>query len=362
MSSDAGWAKVRTLESYIRREQRLHPNSRGIFSDLLRRIGVATKVVASHVKRAGLLDKPSSHLAIPDIKAEPVQFHNLANDIMKSALQWLPSVAGLASRNEDGVVELPDNKDGFDHYIVLFDPLDGASNIDSNGSVGTIFSIYRCISGYDTPRNEDFLQPGYKQAAAGYVMYGSSTMLVFTSGHGVHGFTLDPEIGEYILSHENILIPDRVKCLSYNDSHVPEWDEPTKKFVDMIVDGDCQRYAKTSSRYIGSLVADFHRNLLYGGLFIYPSNMKTGQSKLRLAFECAPLAMLAEQAGGLASTGRERILDIRPTDLQQQVPLVIGNRQEVELYEKVVRDHDIEQGIRKPSEPPPPASSDTPVN
>lgn len=355
--SDGGWAKVRTLESFIRQEQRLHPDSRGIFSDLLRRIGVATKVVASHVKRAGLLDKPSSRLGTSTIKAEPKQFHNLANDIMKSALQWLPSVAGLASRNEDGVVELPDNKDGFDHYIVLFDPLDGASNIDSNGSVGTIFSIYRCVSGYDSPKLEDFLQPGYKQAAAGYVMYGSSTMLVFTSGHGVHGFTLDPEIGEYILSHENILVPDRVKCFSYNDSHIGSWDDTTRKFVDMILNGDCPRYAKTSSRYIGSLVADFHRNLLYGGIFLYPADLRTGKAKLKLAFECAPLAMIIEQAGGLASTGRERILDIRPTDLQQHVPIAIGNRQEVELYEKLVRDDDIERGLRKPSRPPPPASS-----
>jgi fructose-1,6-bisphosphatase I len=355
--SEVGWAQVKTLESFIRREQRLHPQSRGVFSDLLRRIGVASKVVGSHVKRAGLLERPTPHPSHTHKAPEPIQFHMLANDIMKSALQWLPSVVGLASRNEDGVVPLPEKAEDTDHYIVLFDPLDGAANLDSNNSVGTIFSVYRCVSGYDQPRYEDFLQPGYKQAAAGYVMYGSSTMFVFTTGHGVHGFTLDPEIGEYILSHENILSPDRVKCVSYNDSYARDWDEPTSRFVELMMHAKDKRYAKTSARYIGSLVADFHRNLLYGGVFLYPADVSTGRSKLKLTFECAPLAMLAEQAGGLASTGRERILDIRPTDLQQHVPLIIGNRREVELYERMVRDHDIDRGLRKPSVPPPPASS-----
>jgi fructose-1,6-bisphosphatase I len=348
-----GWWKVRTLESTIGKEQRLHPHSRGIFSDLMRRIGVASKVVVANVKRAALLNKPTGMTGTPS--GEPQQMHLVANDIMKSALVWMPSVAGLASRDENGVVPLPEKPRSTDQYIVFYDSIDGRSNLESNGSVSTIFSIYRCISGYSTARYEDFLQPPYKQAAAGYILYGSSTMFVLTTGHGVHGFTLDPEIGEYVLSHENILIPDKIKCFSANSAYIPHWDEPSREFAALVGEGGDPRYAKTSSRYIGSLVADFHRNLLYGGVFMYPTNTTTGENKLRLMFECGPLAMIIEQAGGLATTGRERILDIRPTELQQTVPLVIGPRREVELYEKMVRDFDVASGTRRPSLPPPPA-------
>ena len=347
------WAKVRTLESYIGKEQRLHPHSRGIFSDLMRRIGVASKVVVASVKRAALLDRSIGAPGAPS--AAPPQLHLVANDIMKSALVWMPSVAGLASREENGVVRLPDKPRTEDQYIVFFSPVDGRSSLEANGLGGTIFSIYRCISHYSSAMREDFLQPPYKQAGAGYILYGSSTMLVVTTGHGVHGFTLDPEIGEYVLSHENILIPDKVKCFSANSFHMPCWDEPSQRFARMIVDGEQPRYAKAASRYVGSLVADFHRNLLYGGVFMYPTNQATGEDKLQLMFEAGPLAMVIEQAGGLATTGRERVLDIRPTDMQQTVPLVIGPRREVELYEKMVRDFDIESGARRPSLPPPAA-------
>jgi fructose-1,6-bisphosphatase I len=347
------WAKVRTLESTIGKEQRLHPHSRGIFSDLMRRIGVASKVVVANVKRAALLNQ-SIGMTGPRAD-EPLQMHLVANDIMKSALVWMPSVAGLASREEKGVVQLPEKDRATDQYIVFYDPIDGRSNVEANGSVGTIFSIYRCISGYSTAKYEDFLQPPYKQAAAGYVLYGSSTMLVVTTGQGVHGFTLDPEIGEFVLSHENILIPDKIKCFSANSFHMPCWDEPSQRFAALLAEGKEPRYAKTTSRYIGSLVADFHRNLLYGGVFMYPTNQATGENKLLLMYECGPLAMIIEQAGGLATTGRERILDIRPTDMQQTVPLVVGPRREVELYEKMVRDFDVSSGTRRPSLPPPPA-------
>jgi len=357
MSLDQGWDKVVTLESFIRKEQRMHPQSRGAFSDILRRIGVASKIVLSNVKRAGLLERHASFSrGAAKRNDQPRQFHMLANDIMKSALGWLPSVAGLASREENGVAHLPERDCSTARYIIFFAPLDGYSNIDTNGSVGTIFSIYRCLTGYDEASYDDFLQPGYKQAAAGYIMYGASTMFVFTTGQGVHGFTLDPEVGEYTLSHENILVPDKLKCISMNEIKSAAWDAPTKDFCKLILNGDGARYQKTSSRYIGSLTADFHRNLLYGGVYIYPSDVKTGQSKLRLMFECAPLAMIIEQAGGLASTGQKRILDITPDDLQQTVPLIIGNRQEVELYEKIVRDYDIKRGIRQPSAPPPSAT------
>jgi fructose-1,6-bisphosphatase I len=346
------WSDIRTLESYIGEEQRLHPHSRGVFSDLMRRFGVASKVVVANVKRAALLNQSIGRAAG---SGEPLQLHLLANDIMRSALGWLPSVVGLASRDDTGVVQLPDKPTTVDRYIVFYDSIDGRTNLDANGSVGTIFSIYRSVSGYSSPVYEDFLQPPYKQAAAGYILYGSSTMFVFTTGHGVHGFTLDPDIGEYILSHENILVPDTVKCFSANSGNRPQWDPPSREFASIVGGGKDPRYAKTSSRYIGSLVADFHRNLLYGGVFMYPTDVTTRQDKLYLMFECAPLAFLIEQAGGLATTGRERILDIRPNDLRQTVPLVIGSRREVELYEKMVRDHDIEAGVRRPSLPPPAA-------
>ncbi|MFO8070789.1 MAG: class 1 fructose-bisphosphatase [Polyangia bacterium] len=350
---EAGWENVRTLESYINREQRLHPNSRGVFSDLLRRIGVASKIIGIKLQKAGLLEVMGAR-DLPDPGSRDISRAQLmAHEIMQAALKWLSSVAGLASREEPAPIPIEVRRHDGDRYIVLFDALDGASNIGANVSAGTIFSIYRCRVGQEQPVLEDILQAGHRQVAAGYVIYGSSTMFVFTTGHGVQGFTLDPEIGEYVLSHEDILIPDRCKCFSANVSQYLDWDEPTRRFADHVRGDDEPRYRKTSSRYIGSLVADFHRNLLYGGVYLYPLNARTGASKLRLMFECAPLAMIVEQAGGEASTGRERILEIQPGELHQNVPFVIGTRAEVELYEKMVREHDIATGRVRPSVPPP---------
>jgi fructose-1,6-bisphosphatase I len=346
------WDKVRTLESYVAREQRMHPQSRGVFSDLLRRIGVASKIIASKVNKAGLITESGSYGHSGRPKPGQRMFHLMANDIMKASLRWVPAVAGTASRDEDDVTPYPPRDDMDARYIVVYDALDGSSNIDVNVSAGTIFAIFRCPAGTQQPELDDFLQPGYKAAAAGYIIYGSSSMFVFTTGQGVHGFTLDPDIGEYILSHENILIPADCICFSANESHYDRWDEPTRRFADLMRFGDDPRYSDTSSRYIGSLVADFHRNLFYGGLFLYPADTETGKGKLRLLFECAPLAMIADQAGGLATTGRESILDIRPTELHQRVPLVTGNREAVEHYERMIRDDDIAKGLRKPSTPP----------
>jgi fructose-1,6-bisphosphatase I len=334
---ESGWQDFDTLESYIAREQRKYPKSRGVFADLLRRVGLATKVVVSKVGKAGLLDV-LGHQGSENVQGEQqMKLDLIANEIMKTTFNWMPSVAGLASEEEEDCVVFPraDSYEG-DRYLLLFDPLDGSSNIDANVSVGTIFSIHRFRGRKGHPAAADFLQAGNMQEAAGYVIYGSSTMFVYTTGLGVHGFTLDPEVGEFVLSHENIQIPDRCKCFSANDTYYSRWDEPTREFADTIRYGDDERYAKCSSRYIGSLVADFHRNLLYGGVFMYPADARTGKGKLRLLYECAPLAMIAEQAGGLASTGRQRILDIVPGELHQRVPIVIGNRREVELYERLV--------------------------
>jgi fructose-1,6-bisphosphatase I len=335
----SGWQDFDTLESYIAREQRDYPASRGVFADLLRRVGLASKVIYSRVGKAGLLDVLGRQGATNVQGEEQMKLDLIANQVVKSTFDWMPAVAGLASEEEEecSVYPRPQGYVG-DRYVMMFDPLDGSSNIDANVSVGTIFSIHRCQSGDGDPSIDCFLQPGRYQLAAGYVVYGSSTMFVYTTGHGVHGFTLDPEVGEFVLSHEGIQIPDRCKCFSANDSYYERWDEPTRRFADTIRYGDDERYRKTSSRYIGSLVADFHRNLLYGGVFIYPAEAATGKGKLRLLYECSPLAMVAEQAGGLASTGRERILDIVPGELHQRVPIVIGNRREVELYEQLIAD------------------------
>ncbi len=336
----SGWQDFDTLESYIAKEQRAFPESRGVFTDILRRIGVASKVISAKTQKAGILNVLGKQGQENVQGEQQMKLDVIANEIMKATFHWMPSVAGMATEEEEDYTVFPRaaNYEG-DRYLVLFDPLDGSSNIDANVSVGTIFSIHRIAAAVETLTLGDFLKPGSQQVGAGYVIYGSSTMFVFTTGHGVHGFTLDPEIGEYILSHEDIRIPDVCKCFSANEANYAKWDVPTKEFADMVRYGDDPRYAKTSSRYIGSLVADFHRNLLYGGVFMYPANAKTGKGKLRLLYECAPMAMLADQAGGGATTGRGRILDVVPTELHQRVPVVIGNRHEIEIYEQIVRRH-----------------------
>ena len=336
--SESGWHDFYTLEGYIAYQQRLHPSSRGVFSDILRRIGVASKIISSKVRMAGLINVLGKQGVINVQGEEQMKLDLLANDIMKTSLKWLPSISGLASE-EDGEMTIFTHTDKFegDHYIVFFDPIDGSSNIDVNVSVGTVFSIHRCPYKSQTIGELEFLKPGCAQVAAGYVVYGSSTMFVYTTGQGVHGFTLDPEIGEFVLSHESMKIPDRCKYFSANDSHYRHWTDPTRQFADRIRYGEEPRYEKTSSRYTGSLVADIHRNLVEGGVFMYPENQDTGMGKLRLLYECAPMAMLIEQAGGMASTGKERILDIQPTHLHQRVPFIAGNKVEVELYEKMIQ-------------------------
>ena len=223
------------------------------------------------------------------------------------------------------------------NYVVNFDPLDGSSNIDVNVSVGTIFSIHRRVTSKGKGMMEDFLQPGLKQVGAGYIVYGSSTMMVYSTGHGVHGFTLDPEVGEFLLSHENIRIPEKGKIYSINEGYHDRWEQGVKNYIHYLKQDDKETDRPYSSRYIGTLVADFHRTLLYGGIFLYPADSKRPHGKLRLLYEVAPMAYLVEQAGGHASTGRERILDIQPVSLHQRVPLIIGSRQDVLMAEKFIR-------------------------
>jgi len=330
------FAGFKTLESFISAEQHLHPSARGFFADILRRIGVASKIIGSKVQRAGLVNVLGAAGSINIQGEQQMKLDVMANQLMINSLGWLPAVAGMASEEEEGVVRLSPHPDENDTYVILFDPLDGSSNIDANVSIGTIFAVLRRVSQGGPCEVKDFLQPGRKILAAGYVIYGSSNMFVYSTGNGVHGFTLDPEVGEYVLSHPDIRIPDQCRCFSANEINYRFWDEPTRRFADFIRGGQDPRYQKTSSRYIGSMVADLHRNLLYGGVFMYPGDKKNPRGKLRLLYECAPMAFLVEQAGGAATDGHTDILDIQPEELHQRCPLIIGNRQEVELYKKFV--------------------------
>jgi fructose-1,6-bisphosphatase I len=243
-------------------------------------------------------------------------------------------LCAMASEEEPDIIAIPDHfRCG--KYLLMFDPLDGSSNIDVNVPVGTIFSVVRKITRGSKGELEDALQPGRRQVAAGYIIYGSSTMMVYTTGQGAHGFTLDPQIGEFLLSHPDIRIPERGRYLSVNDSYEQVWDEPTRALMRRYRGMDGER-DPMNVRYVGSLVADFHRNLLGGGLFAYPANAKSPRGKLRLLYEASPLAFVVEQAGGMATDGTRRILDIEPTELHQRTPLFIGSKDDVLLAQQML--------------------------
>jgi fructose-1,6-bisphosphatase I len=257
-----------------------------------------------------------------------------ANETIIKAVDHGGRLCAMASEEVEGIIPIPENfRCG--KYCLLFDPLDGSSNIDVNVPVGTVFSIVQKITRGRHGELEDMLQPGRRQVAAGYVIYGSSTMLVYTTGQGVHGFTLDPSIGEFLLSHPTIRIPDNGRYLSVNDSYEEAWEEPVRALMRKYK-GLEENRKPHSSRYVGSLVADFHRNLLGGGIFAYPSNRKTPKGKLRLLYEANPLAFIVEQAGGAAIDGQQRVLDVPPTELHQRTPLYIGSKSDVDLALQVL--------------------------
>ena len=324
---------VRTIHRHIHEQAQLHPEARGSFSRLLGQICLAAKVIGHHVNRAGLVDVIGG-AGLVNIQGEVVQkLDLLANATMKDALFQSGTVAALVSEEEEAVIHLPEGMDQGD-YIVHFDPLDGSSNIDANVSIGTIFAIYRRKTKSGPITDEDIFQKGTEIVGAGYIVYGSSTMMVYTSGNGVHGFTYDPSYGEFLLSHENIRLPERCKVLSVNEAYSSRWPEGIMDYVDFVKQRKDPRYEKTTFRYIGSLVADVHRNLLYGGFFMYPGTIEKPEGKLRLLYEALPLSFVVEQAGGSAINGHERILDMTPNDLHQRVPLYIGNRDDVQIFLK----------------------------
>ncbi len=325
---------VVTIERFIIEEERNHPEATGELSGILYDLALAAKMIANKVRSAGLADILGA-TENENVHGEVQQrLDVLANEIIIKAMDHGGRLCAMASEEEPGIIQIPDEfKCG--KYCLMFDPLDGSSNIDVNVPVGTIFSVVRKITRGRHGELEDMLQPGRRQVAAGYVIYGSSTMMVYTTGQGVHGFTLDPSIGEFLLSHPNLRIPENGRYLSVNDSYEQLWDDSVKSIMRKYKGLDGDRRA-LSTRYVGSLVADFHRNLLGGGIFAYPSNKKTPKGKLRLLYEANPLSFIVEQAGGAASNGHQRILDVEPSELHQRTPLYIGSRSEVEIAQRAI--------------------------
>jgi fructose-1,6-bisphosphatase I len=329
---------VVSIERHIIEAERQFPEATGAFSSIMYDLAFAAKMIAREVRRAGLADI-LGYTGEVNVQGEDVKkLDEYANEVIYKALDHSGHLCGMASEEEDDFIPIPE-RFPTGKYCVLFDPLDGSSNIEANVSVGTIFSIHRKVS--DHPRGcvEDCLQSGVQQVAAGYIVYGSSTMLVYTTGHGVHGFTLEPSIGEFLLSHPNIRIPTPgQRIYSVNEGNWGKWAPEQRRLVDHLKGADGENPSPFSSRYIGSLVADFHRNLLYGGMFMYPADARNPNGKLRLLYEAAPLAMIAEHAGGRASDGQRRIMEISPSSLHERTPLFIGSADQVELAERFLAD------------------------
>ena len=331
---------MKTLGEFIVEKQAEYPNAKGELSGILSSIRLVAKVIHRDINKAGLTNNIIGNSGVENVQGEAqMKLDLFAHNTMKQALMSREEVAGFASEEEENFIAFDTERGRNAKYVILTDPLDGSSNIDVNVAVGTIFSIYRRISPVGTPVTlEDFMQPGNRQVAAGYIVYGSSTMLVYTTGNGVNGFTYDPSLGVFCLSHENIQIPKTGKIYSINEGQYLKFPVGVKSFLKYYQEEDKETQRPYTSRYIGSLVSDFHRNMLKGGIYIYPSATNYPNGKLRLLYEGNPMAFLAEQAGGVASDGYNRILDIQPTALHQRVPLFIGSREMVKKAEQLMRD------------------------
>lgn len=319
--------KLMTLDEFTIQETRQFPQATGELSSLLRDIGLACKIINKQVLKAGLVDILGKHGATNVQGEEQMKLDVYANDMLISVLQNSADCAGIASEENDDFVPFTDEFSVNSKYVVLFDPLDGSSNIDVNAPIGTIFSIYRRVSPLGKPCTaEDFLQPGNKLMAAGYVIYGSSTMMVYATKLSANGFTLEPSIGEFCLSHPNIKCPEKGKIYSINQGNTCKYDEGMKAFLDYCMENKKEEGRPYSHRYIGSMVADLHRTLIKGGIFMYPADRSNAKGKLRLQYECNPMSFLIEAAGGVGSYGDGRILDIEPTELHQRTPIYIGSK------------------------------------
>lgn len=331
---------IKTLGEFIIDQQKEYPGASGELTSLFSSIRLAAKILHREINKAGLADIMGSAGAA-NVQGEQQQKLDVyANERFKSALAQRGVVCGIASEEEEQFVKFEETKNLDGKYVVLIDPLDGSSNIDVNVSVGTIFSVYRRVSPVGSHvTEEDFLQPGHKQIAAGYVIYGSSTMLVYSTGNGVNGFTYDPTIGVFCLSHPNLRVPESGTIYSINEGNYVHFPDGVKKYIKYCQEEDKSTKRPYTSRYIGSLVSDFHRNLIKGGIYMYPSTASHPNGKLRLLYECNPMAFLIEQAGGKAIAGAgQRVLDIEPTELHQRCPLFVGSPNMVDKLEGFVRE------------------------
>jgi fructose-1,6-bisphosphatase I len=340
--------KFTTLYRHIIDEERKIPEATGQLSDLLYDIALACKVISLEVNRAGLIDILGL-TGEENVQGEAVKkLDDYSNEILMHMMKLGGHTCAVCSEEEENYIPMEEkyfHQEVLNKYILHFDPLDGSSNIDANISIGTIFSIYKRISKNGIATLEDCLQQGYRQVAAGYVVYGSSTIMVYTAGRGVHGFTLDPSVGEFLLSYENMKIPKKSSTYSINEGNYSKWSKGMQNYISYLKEKDKDSGRPYTARYVGSLVADFHRNLLYGGVFIYPEDDKNKNGKLRLMYEANPLSYIIEQAGGRSSNGKERILDIKPGSLHQRTPLFIGSEEDVLLAEKFLSEEVSKNGV-----------------
>jgi fructose-1,6-bisphosphatase I len=329
--------KIKTLTQFIVERQAEYPQAKGALTRLLNDIATAAKIVNREINAAGLVDIVG-YVGTENIQGEAQKKLDVyANERFIEALKAGGECCAIASEENEKLVSFQNEFSDLGKYVVAIDPLDGSSNIEANVSMGTIFSIYRRKSELGGGRIEDLLQPGVNLVAAGYVIYGSSTMMVYTTGKGVNGFTLDPGVGIFCLSHPDMRFPEQSHIYSLNEGYHIYFPEGIKRYVKYCQEEDPETFRPYSSRYIGTMVADFHRNLIKGGIFIYPGTTKQPKGKLRLLYECNPMAYIAEQAGGKASDGFKRILEIEPQNLHQRSPLFIGPKAMVEKIEEFMR-------------------------
>jgi len=328
--------KLVTLSRHIAEAQRWHPEATGVFTRLMWDLTLAARIISREVNKAGLADVLGTAGAKNTSGDQVQKLDEYSEERIVRALEADGGLCVMASEEEEGIISIPEPYPK-GKYVLVFDPLDGSSNIDANVSLGTIFGIYRRISEDGRPGTlEDCLQPGRNLVAAGYIVYGSSTMLVYTSGLGVNGFTLDPSLGEFLLSHPDMKIPERGRIYSINEGNSFCWDANTKRYIEWVKAVDQETGRPYTQRYIGTLVADVHRTMVKGGIFLYPNDCRDpakAKPKLRLVYEANPIAFIVEQAGGKATTGAERILDLQPRTLHQKVPLIVGSKRDVEVYE-----------------------------
>jgi fructose-1,6-bisphosphatase I len=342
---------ITTIERHILEQQRQFPEATGELTGLLQDIAFAAKIVSREVNKAGLINILGLTGEINVQGEEVMKLDRYAQETFFNALDHTGYLCVMASEEEADVIHIPERYPA-GKYVMNYDPLDGSSNIDVNVSIGTIFSIHQKKSKHPRGLASDCIQKGRDQIAAGYIIYGSSTMMVYTTGHGVHGFTLDPSVGEFLLSHPDIKIPKRGKIYSCNEGNYRYWSDGVKKYIKYLQEEDPETRRPYTGRYIGSLVADFHRNLLKGGIFMYPADNKDpkkNKGKLRYLYECAPLAFVVEQAGGYASDGKRNILDVEPVELHQRIALFVGSIEDVKDVERFIAefDHKPEHSAKK---------------